>query len=84
MNGIFSGCEHLYNLNISSFNCSNAIKLKSNGFVSIFDFMMKIFNQCLSLTNVKISAIDSRNPAFMDDLRHCGSKNLKILIKINN
>ena len=84
MSGMFTGCEYLYNLNISSFNCSNAIKLKSNGFFSIFYFMTKIFNQCLSLTNVKISAIDSRNPEFMDDLRHCGSKTLKILIKINN
>ena len=84
MQNMFTGCTSLYNLNISSFNCSNAIKLKSNDFVSILDFMTKIFAQCLSLTNVKISAIDSRNPVFMDDLRHCGSKNLKIYIKKNN
>ena len=84
MQRMFTGCTSLYNLNISSFNCSNAIKLKSNDFVSILDFMTKIFDRCFSLTNVKISAIDSRNPAFMDDLRHCGAKNLKIYIKKNN
>ena len=86
MNDMFSGCVSLYNLNMSSFNCSNGKKLKSDGFVSILDFIRfgKMFKQCVSLTNVKKSAIDSRNPQFMDDLRHCGAKNLKIYIKKNN
>ena len=68
---IFENCESLYNLDISSFNCNNKKASFQGGLFGFGGLFVDddLFKGCKSLTNIKVSYKDYKNPDFIRDLK---------------
>ena len=64
---MFYGCDHLINIDLSSFSTRNVINMEN------------MFGECINLTNINLSLIDARNVVKMDRMFY----NCNKLIKIN-
>ena len=56
MNGMFSGCSSLTNINLSNFNTNNVIDMRC------------VFDHCYSLSNIDLSNFNTKNGMYIQGM----------------